>query len=154
MSQPIPLSERTLYFSGVSEHFQAVAAAYRAFGQPAEALPLTTRDSLSLGMQASRGRECLYFVIQLGDLLAKSKQPNFDPERSAMWSPDISTKCVSVNFSTRHRQIFSDHGLGALTTATPLASNNYAGFGEKYHKIADLSWSGIVAVDLLQQLQQ
>lgn len=105
-------------------------------------------------MQASRGRECLYFVINLGDLLQRARQPNFDPERAAIWVPDISTKCVSVNFGTRHKQVLAEHGLGAVTTVTPVRSNDYEGFGDTFQEISDLSWSGIVAVDLLQQLQQ
>ena len=151
---PIPLKDRTLYFTGVSEHFQAVAAAYRAYGQRSEAMPLTTRESLGLGMQAARGRECLYFVINLGDVLQRSRQSDFDPETSAIYVPDISTKCVSVNFGTRHKEILAENGLGAITIVTPMADNNYEGFGGRYRDLSDLSWAGIVGVDLIKQLQQ
>ncbi|NTU79875.1 MAG: hypothetical protein HGA45_10805 [Chloroflexales bacterium] len=145
---------RTIYFPGISDHFQAMAAAYRAHGQHAEALPLTTRESLDLGMQVCRGRECLYFVITLGDLFQRARQPGFDPERAALHVPDLTTKCVFVNFGVRKREILREHGLGAVKIMTPVPGNNFEGLGETHALIGDLSWCGMVAVDLLIQLQQ
>ncbi len=145
---------RTIYFPGISDHFQATAAAYRAYGQDAVALPLTSRESLALGMQVGRGYECLSFVITLGDLFLGSRQPSFDPARAALYVPDLTTKCVAVNFGARHREILREHGLGAVKILTPVAANNFEGLGETHALIGDLSWAGIVAVDMLIQLQQ
>ncbi len=145
---------RTIYFPGISDHFKATAAAYRAYGRDAVALPLTSRESLALGMQVSRGYECLSFVITLGDLFLGLRQPGFDPARAALYVPDLTTKCVAVNFGARHREILREHGLGAVKILTPVAANNFEGLGETHALIGDLSWAGIIAVDMLIQLQQ
>ncbi|NTV64216.1 MAG: hypothetical protein HGA65_11860, partial [Oscillochloris sp.] len=104
--------------------------------------------------QVCRGRECLYFVITLGDLFTRAQQPGFQPERAALHVPDLSTKCVFVNFGARKHEILSEHGLGAVKIMTPLPSNNFEGMGANFGPISALSWSGTVAVDLLIQLQQ
>jgi predicted nucleotide-binding protein (sugar kinase/HSP70/actin superfamily) len=145
---------RTIYFPGISDHFKALAAAYRAHGRSAEALPLTSRESMELGMKVCRGRECLYFVITLGDLLLRAQKPGFDAGRATINVPDLTTKCVFTNFGARKQQILAENGLGAVTIMTPLPSNDFEGLGEKMGLIADLSWAGMVAVDLLIQLQQ
>lgn len=147
-------AQRTIYFPGISDHFQAMAAAYRAYGQPAEALPLTSRESLNLGMHVCRGRECLFFVIMLGDLFQRARQPGFDPARAALHLPDLTTKCVFVNFGMRQREILEEHGLGAVKILTPVAGNNFEGLGATHDRISDLAWCGMVAIDMLIQLQQ
>lgn len=154
MTTPTNAQSRTIYFPGISDHFQAMAAAYRAYGQSAEALPLTSRESLDLGMQICRGRECLYFVIMLGDLFSRARQPSFDPAQAALHVPDLTTKCVFVNFGARQREILREHGLGDVKILTPVPSNNFEGLGTAHDLIGDLSWCGIVAVDMLIQLQQ
>lgn len=141
-----------VYIPGLSDHFQTMAAALRAYDQPAEVLAPTTPATLAHGMEVCKGRECMFCIMIVGDLLARARQPDFDPEQAALFLPTFTTKCVYVNYQSLQQDILADQGLGAMEFLSPHPSNGYRGLGSHPDLVRSLIWHGFVAVDLLIRL--
>ncbi len=143
----------TVYIPGIGDHCEAIAAALRAVGQPSEALPPTSPASLATGLAVGKGRECMFSLMIIGGMLHRAKQPDFDPERAALFFPDFTRKCVGVNYRSLFRDALSSQGLSQVEILSPGAANGYRGLGEHPDVTRSLIWHGLIAVDLLIRLQ-
>ncbi len=154
---PVPLKRsRTVYIPHMCEHTHTLAAAFRSAGIPAEALPPSSEESITLGRRYTLGKECLPAIITTGDMLMKINEPGFDPEKSAFFMPSGTGPCRFGQYHKLHRLVLKDIGMDGIPIICPNQGRN---FYQEFKSISqDLSgdpsragWHGIVATDLLQR---
>ncbi len=105
------------------------AATFRGFGFASEALPLETRDTLTLAKKYLRGGECLPMALTLGTLLdtvaKRDKQ-----ERHIIFMPTAEGPCRFGQYSVLERITFFHLGINNVDILSPCSSNSYQGLGE------------------------
>lgn len=141
-----------VYISGVSDHAHALAAALRAYDQPAEVMPPTTPETLAIGMGVGKGRECMYSLMIIGDLLQRARQPDFDPQTAALFQTDFTRRCVAVNYRALITDTLRSQGLETVEVLAPSSANGFRGMGSNPDLVRSLTWHGFVAIDLLIRL--
>ena len=146
-----PEALRTIYLPRMSDHALAVAAAMRAVGLDAEALPEPNEASMAAGVALCRGTECLPCFLCTGDLLRKCREPGFDPRRAVFFMPTGPGPCRFGQYRVLQKSILEDQGFGGVDIVSPTTDDSYALFGDDPVRLRKLAWQGIVAVDLLTQ---
>ncbi len=144
---------KTMYIPDMCDHAYILGAALRAQGLPIEILPPSDDDSLAIGLDLCKGRECLPCVITTGDIIRRARQPDFDPARSVLLMATTMGPCRFGQYEALQRDILDEKGLSDLEIISPNASNSYQEFGDNPVKLRQLVWQGVVAVDLLQKLR-
>ncbi|MDD5557195.1 MAG: acyl-CoA dehydratase activase [bacterium] len=144
---------RTLYVPQMALHAHAFAAAMRAFGRPAEALPESDARTVEIGRQFASGRECLPFITTTGDMLKKLFEPGFDHRRAAFFMPTAGGPCRFGQYAPMHRMILDDLGFRDVPVVSPGSSDSYSSeFGDVGPAFRRLAWRGLLAIDLLEKL--
>jgi len=151
-------SERKLYIPYMGDCAYGLAACFRAYGQPAEVMPLADEATLIQGRAFTSGKECLPCAITTGDMLKVIRQEGFDPERAAFFMPGSSGPCRFGMYSCLHRLILRYAGAADVPV---LAPNQDSGFYRQLGKSFDGSgatgfmkdaWISIIGVDLLHKV--
>jgi predicted nucleotide-binding protein (sugar kinase/HSP70/actin superfamily) len=150
---PTAGTRRTTYIPRLGDHVVGLAAAMRHFGMPAQVLPPTDDESLALGLAACGGRECLPAFLALGDVLRKAREPDFDPARSAFFFPGSCGPCRFGQYTALLRDLLDERGLHDVQVFSPTAANAYNGFGDRPRPLRQLTWQGVVAIDLLDRVR-
>jgi predicted nucleotide-binding protein (sugar kinase/HSP70/actin superfamily) len=153
MSVASVAAPRTTFVPRMGDHSLALAAAMRHYGLPAEVLPPTDDQSLALGLAACGGRECLPAFLALGDVLRKTREPDFDPACSSFFFPGSCGPCRFGQYTLLLRDLLDERGFGDVGMVTPMAANAFLGFGDRPREVRQLTWQGLVAVDLLERLR-
>jgi predicted nucleotide-binding protein (sugar kinase/HSP70/actin superfamily) len=146
------LKERTIYIPYMCDHVYPMGAALTAFGLTVEFLPRPDEETLAIGLDLCRGRECLPCFISTGDIIRRARRPDFEPARAAILMPTTEGSCRFGQYLTFQRELLHQRGLSEVIFLSPNSHNAYRDFGEKATAIRKLVWQGIVAVDLLQKL--
>ncbi|MGL4650763.1 MAG: hypothetical protein ACRC1H_15250 [Caldilineaceae bacterium] len=145
------LSGRTYLIPNMCDHAFALAAAMEAFGIQAEVLPMTCAESATLGSHVTLGRECLPCLLVVGDVIARSLSPGFDPATHALFITTSNGPCRFGQYQMLYRQLLDEHGLADMAIVGPNAENSYMGFGERPGALRRLAWEGLIAIDLLHE---
>jgi predicted CoA-substrate-specific enzyme activase len=103
------------------------AAAFRAFGFDAEALPVEDNFAFELGKNNTRGSECLPACITIGGFLKKLKETEADPSMHALFMPTAEGPCRFGQYSTLHKSILMKNGMGDAEIFSPTSANSYMG---------------------------
>jgi predicted nucleotide-binding protein (sugar kinase/HSP70/actin superfamily) len=127
-------------------------AALEAHRIPAEVLSSPVDETLAIGLDLCRGRECLPCFLTTGDIIRRARQPDFDPAQAVFLMPATSGPCRFGQYSALQRDILNREGLAEMEIISPNAENSYQGFGDNPTQLRQLVWQGIVAVDLFQKL--
>lgn len=143
-------SDRKVYIPWMGDHAQAMAAAFRASGQPAEVLPLADQETLEIGRRYTTGKECLPCTITTGDMIKKTRAEDFDPDRAAFFMPGGSGPCRFGQYNCLHRLVLHEIGLEQVPVIAPSQDKNfYEDFKQFRQDPTRLAWNGIVAIDVL-----
>lgn len=142
---------RTIYLPYMADHVVAIAGALEHFDIPCEVLPPPDDESLAIGLDLCRGRECLPCFLSTGDIIRACRK-GLDLEHAAILMPTTPGPCRFGQYRVLQRQLLDREGYGALEIISPTSDNSYRGFGEHPHRLRLLVWNGIVAVDLLLRL--
>jgi len=143
---------RTLYLPYMCDHGHIIAAALRGSGVPARLLPKSDRESLDIGLKFSSGKECVPFSITTGDIIKKTREEGFDPDRSAFFMPTTQGPCRFGQYQRVQRIILDELGFGNVPLLSPDADSSYGdsiNFGTWFRRSA---WRGVVVVDILAKL--
>ncbi len=143
---------KTVYIPYMCDHVYVLGAALEAHHIPTEVLPPPNNETLAIGLDLCKGRECLPCFTTTGDIIRLAHQPDFDPAQAALLMPTSAGPCRFGLYKALQRDILDRQGLAELEIISPDAANSYQGFGENPTKLRILGWQGIVAVDLLQKL--
>ncbi|MCS7150276.1 MAG: acyl-CoA dehydratase activase [Caldimicrobium sp.] len=148
-----PTEGRTIYIPYMADHARALAAAFRACGVKAEALPEPDEESLELGRKWTSGKECYPTILTTGDLIKLINRPDFDPEKSVFFMPDGSGPCRFGQYNRLHRKILRDLGITNLPIYSPQQDVEfYDDLGIAGREFTRIAWRGVVAVDILDKL--
>ena len=150
---------KTFYIPYTCDHIYILAATLRAHGIPAETLSPPTDETLAIGLDVCKGRECLPCFTITGDILHRAKQPDFDPAQSVFMIPSTNGPCRFGQYRTLQRNILDEAGLHEMEIVSPNGGSSHQGFGDYQSlnghnpgKLRALGWQGVVTVDLLQKL--
>ena len=75
-------TSKTIYISYMCDHSCVLAAALRAYGMPAEVLPMPNDETTTAGMEFCRGRECSPCMVTIGSYIRLARQPGFNPKQA------------------------------------------------------------------------
>jgi predicted CoA-substrate-specific enzyme activase len=144
--------ERMLYLPYMCDHGYIMAAALRNSGMKAQVLPMSDQESLDIGLKHSSGKECIPFAITTGDMIKKTRELGFDPDKSAFFMPTTNGPCRFGQYQSVQKMFLRDQGMANTPIMSPDSDNGYKegeGLGMKFRRTA---WRGVVLVDILQKL--
>lgn len=143
---------RVTFIPLMSDHAHAVAAVMRGNGVPAQVLPAPDAETLTIGLDLCRGRECLPCFFCVGDIVRCCRQPGFDPATARFFLPTGPGPCRFGQYSVLVRDVLERLGLGQAEVVSPTTDDSYGRLGEHAGRIRRQSWQAIVAVDLLTKV--
>ncbi|MBA7689413.1 hypothetical protein ES703_97919 [subsurface metagenome] len=150
--------ERRLYIPYMGDCAYGMAACFRAYGQPAEVMPLADEETLLQGRAFTSGKECLPCAITTGDMLKVVRVEGFDPARAAFFMPAASGPCRFGMYSCLQRLVLRYAGAEDVPVIAP---NQDSSFYREFLESIDGSvagnfmkgaWVAIIGIDLLQKL--
>ncbi len=149
----LSLAGRKIYVPHMADHAYAFAAAMEACGFEAGVFPESTEETLEYGRKYTTGKECFPCIVTTGDLIRITKQPDFDPEKVAIFFPSGSGPCRYGQYHRFHRLLLDQLGYSNIPIFAPEQDeslyDDVSALGKKFRRLA---WQGIVAVDLLYKM--
>ncbi len=149
---------RKLYIPYMSDCSYGVAACFRAYGQPAEVMPIADESTLLQGRQFTTGKECLPCAITIGDILKVTNAEGFDSSRTAFLMPGSSGPCRFGMYNCMQRLVLRYAGEPDIPVISPNQDESfyeefvqYIGSSAKGKLMRD-TWTATVGVDLLGKL--
>ena len=147
---PRPLK---VYIPHMDDHAVPVAGAFRAHGVDAEALPMSDAESLELGRKFTTGRECYPCILTTGDIVKKTRAPDFDPGRAAFFMPQANGPCRFGQYHRFHRMVLDDLGYDQVPMLVVDQTNGFAAhmgkFGPDFYRKC---WDLTLVVDFMQKM--
>lgn len=146
---------RKIYVPYMCDHALAFAAAFRACGTDAEALPETTETTADLGTEFTSGKECFPCILTTGDIISKIKSPDFDREGAAFFMPSASGPCRFGQYNRYQRMVLDQNGYEDIPIYSPDSKTSYSEFGfvGDAGEFRKLGWQGLVGTDVLYRLR-
>jgi len=145
--------QRTIYVPYMCDAAHALAAAFRAVGQPSEVLPESDAESIALGKRYCSGKECFPCIVTTGDLVRLMNRPDIDAKQAAFFMPSVAGGCRFGYYNQWQRLVLDELGFSDVPIFSPNQSRGLyetldAGAGERFFRLA---WQGMVAIDLLEK---
>lgn len=144
---------RTIYVSLMSDHVVAIRGALRHHDIACEVLPPSDDETLAIGLDLCRGRECLPCFLATGDMVRACRAGTIDRANAAFLVPAAPGPCRFGQYRVLQRLLLDREGFADVPILSPTAENSYRGFGEHPQALRLLVWEGVVAVDLLLKLR-
>jgi predicted nucleotide-binding protein (sugar kinase/HSP70/actin superfamily) len=138
------------------DHTLTLAAALRAAGLQAEALPPSDRETVELGRSQTSGKECYPLILTVGDFLKLTSRPDFDPAASALFMPSSTGPCRVGQYSRYLSLVFKRLGLNEVEV---LSLDQTGGMYERLDEAGSTRggslsrdiWRALASVDLVQK---
>ncbi|MFH0977127.1 MAG: acyl-CoA dehydratase activase [Spirochaetota bacterium] len=145
--------ERKIWFPPMFEIApRFFAAAFRAWGFDAEALPTENEEAYEFGRQNTRGSECLPACSTIGVFLQKLKKLNSDPSKHALFMPTAEGPCRFGQYAMLHRSILDKNGFKETEIFSPTSMNSYMGMGGDLRRyLLDIIMSGDILTKLVHK---
>jgi predicted nucleotide-binding protein (sugar kinase/HSP70/actin superfamily) len=136
----------------MSDHAFAIAGAFEYCGRDAEVLPEPTKNTVDLGKKYVSGKECYPCAVTTGDMVKKITEDDFRPERSAFFMPSGSGPCRFGQYNIFQKLVIKELGFDDVPVFSPNQDENFYGdLGIVGKDFAMRSWTGIVAIELLNK---
>ncbi len=143
----------TIYIPHMDDHGIMMAAVLRSNGVHADALPMSDHESLELGRQFTTGKECYPCILTTGDIIKKTRQPDFDPERAAFFMAQATGPCRFGQYHKFHRMVLDELGYPEVPMVVMDQTEQFAdhvkSFGADFYRSC---WDLLVIVDFLQKM--
>jgi predicted nucleotide-binding protein (sugar kinase/HSP70/actin superfamily) len=110
-------------------------------------------ESMAIGLDLCRGRECLPCFLCVGDMVRETRRPSFVPAESVFFMPTGPGPCRFGQYNVLQRQVLDRLGLAGAEVTSPSAANSYEMLGGDPREFLKRAWEAIVAVDLLLKLR-
>ncbi|HLA85092.1 MAG TPA: hypothetical protein VJL29_09875, partial [Thermoguttaceae bacterium] len=141
---------KTIFIPWMGDQSHGMAAAFRAYGQHAEVIPIANQQTLELGRRFTNGKECLPCIITAGDMVRVTQREDVEPRQAAFLMPGGSGPCRFGQYSCLHRLILDDMGLRDTQVLSPAQDGGlYREWGKFQGDIVSLGWYGICVFDLI-----
>ncbi|MFW6055579.1 MAG: acyl-CoA dehydratase activase-related protein, partial [Thermodesulfobacteriota bacterium] len=155
IQQPGYKKDLTLYLPNMCDHLHPFAAALNVSGVRTRMCPPSDDETMYYGRTCTKGKECLPAVITTGDMVKATRQPDFDPERSAFFMPAAGGPCRFGLYHLLHRLVLDQVGLPQVAVYAPSQSFTlYEDLGILGSDFSKIAWQGVVAVDFLTRFVQ
>lgn len=146
---------RKLYVPYMGESSYGFAAAFRAYGQDTEVMPMGDESALMKGRRFTTGKECLPCAITVGEMLNVVERAGKDAERLAFFMPGASGPCRFGMYHCMHKLILKYSGLDDVHMVAPNQSNDF--YRELVSNVSGASqwefmkhlWAATMGVELL-----
>ncbi|MDR1677861.1 MAG: acyl-CoA dehydratase activase-related protein [Deltaproteobacteria bacterium] len=152
-----PKPGQTIYIPPMCDHTRTMAAAFRAAGLAAEALPESDQTTIELGRAQTSGKECYPLILCVGDFIKLTKRPDFDPAKSVLFMPSSNGPCRFGQYSRYISLIMRRLGFEKLEvlsidqTGGMYEALNQAGSTQSGAKLSKAIWRALITVDMLQK---
>ncbi|MDR1313823.1 MAG: acyl-CoA dehydratase activase [Deltaproteobacteria bacterium] len=151
-----PRRGQTIYLPPMCDHTRTLAAALRAAGLDAEALPPSDGETVELGRSQTSGKECYPLILTVGDFLKLSSRPGFDPAKSALFMPSSNGPCRFGQYSRYTSLVFKRLGLSEVEV---LSLDQTGGMYDRLDEAGSTRggalsrdvWRALASVDILQK---
>ncbi|MZP29998.1 hypothetical protein GTO91_09805 [Heliobacterium undosum] len=144
--------DRLLYVPWGFDSYRAIAAAFASIGIRTKMLPVHDEQTEKYGRAHSSGKECLPYIMHVGDAVRMTEDPEFDPATSALMMPAGDLACRVSAFSTAIKFVLRDLGYPDLPVIAPRISVDkdevLSVFGIKFARNV---FRGIMSIELLGQ---
>jgi predicted CoA-substrate-specific enzyme activase len=130
---------------------EVAAAALRADGFDAEALPLSTREDVRVGRQHTSGKECLPMMLTLGTLLNRVRSKRDGESTYAFFMPTACGPCRFGVYNSLHKIVLERLGLDERVRVISPSDADY--FEGTRPDFAARLWIGFLVHDLLQSMR-
>jgi len=142
-----------VFIPHMDDHCQVLPAVLRSRGIESECLPMSGRESLELGRQFTSGKECYPCILTTGDMVKKTREADFDPERDAFLMAGADGPCRFGQYHRFHRSVLDELGYPQvpvllLDQAQDLSAH-LRGLGAGVFRTA---WDVVVIVDSIQKM--
>ena len=139
------ITGRKLFIPYMGDHTYAFAAGLRGLGVPAEAFGFSDKESVEIGRQFTTGKECYPLIVTTGDMVKKTREPGFEPEKSAFFMPSGTGPCRFGQYNMFQRLVMQELGHDVPV----FAPNQDMDFYKEIKGFAKVGWVAMVGVDLL-----
>ena len=143
------LNGRKLWIPYASESARVLAAAMRAYGINAEALPISPDPGLNRARAAIPEDVCVPALYTTEDMLYRIDQPDFDPDKEAFFQGNSGGPCRFGMYYMLQRRILDKLGYKNVDIVTLGSKSEHGGLGTHFAMVA---WDGLVALDLIQKM--
>ncbi|MGA2323875.1 MAG: acyl-CoA dehydratase activase [Sedimentisphaerales bacterium] len=154
--------KRTLYIPYMGDASFGLAGCLRAYGQPAEVMPIADEAVLMRGRAYTTGKECLPCAITNGEMLNVLGQDGVKPENAAFFMPGASGPCRFGLYHCMGRLILKQAGVDEAIIVSPNQDSNFYGQlvgsfdgsanGTGLGIFMKDIWTAVVGIDLLHKL--
>ncbi|MFO7957885.1 MAG: acyl-CoA dehydratase activase [Candidatus Brocadiia bacterium] len=142
-----------VYIPHMDDHGHMMAAVLRANGVDAEALPVSDHESLELGRQFTTGKECYPAILTTGDIIKKTREDDFNPDRAAFFMAQAHGPCRFGQYHKFHRMVLDELGYEDVPMVVLDQTHNFSehlkSFGPNFYRNC---WDLLVIVDFMQKM--
>ena len=153
-SDDVPITRlkgRRLWIPYANESARMLAAAMRAYGIDAEALPRSPDAGLNLGRKAISEDVCLPALMTTEDMIYRITRPDFDPAKEAFFQGNSEGPCRFGMYSMLQRRILDKMGYKDVDIVTLGSKSEHGGLGTMFALVV---WDAIMCHDLLFKMMQ
>jgi predicted CoA-substrate-specific enzyme activase len=151
---PKPNRAKHLYIPYMGDVSLGLAACFRAYGQPADVMPIADESILNLGRRVTTGKECLPCAVTAGEMLNVLQS---DSNNAGFLMPASDGPCRFGMYNCLHRKILRETAGREFAVIAPSQDSSFAkDFARSRNTSAirmltDL-WKSTVGIDLLQKV--
>ena len=147
-------AKRTLYIPYMGDGSFGLAGCLRAYGQPAEVMPIADEAALTRGRAYTTGKECLPCAITCGEMLNVLSRDGVKPENAAFFMPGASGPCRFGLYHCMGRLILKQAGADEAVIVSPNQDSNfYSHFVNSFDGSTTASPQAVRPLDLARDRQ-
>jgi predicted CoA-substrate-specific enzyme activase len=144
---------KLLYIPIGFDSYLPIGAAFESIGIKTKQLPLHDEETERYGRMYTSGSECLPYIMHVGDAVRMTQDPDFDPEKSALFLPASDLSCRISSFPTSMKLVLRDLGFPQVPIIAPRLSLDTDEmlnvFGLKFVKNL---FNGMLSIELLARM--
>jgi predicted nucleotide-binding protein (sugar kinase/HSP70/actin superfamily) len=142
-----------VYIPYMDDQGYVLAGVLRSRGVDAEALPMSDAESVELGREFTTGKECFPCILTTGDIVKKTREDDFDPERGAFFMAQSNGPCRFGQYHKFHRMVLDDLGYEnvplVVLDQTEEFSDHIEAFGPDFYRV---TWELSLIVGFMQKM--
>ncbi|PIE32262.1 CoA activase [candidate division KSB3 bacterium] len=143
------LKGRTIYIPYMGDHSEVFAAGIRGLGIPSDTFGFSDQESVEIGRQFTTGKECYPLTVTTGDMVKKTREPGFNPEKAAFFMPSGSGPCRFGQYNMFHKLVMQEIGQDIPVFSPNQDTNFYKELDFGGAAMAKVGWLAMVSTDLL-----